>query len=208
MQKRHTLLLVMLLSMAFLILSTTFYPGGSQNDQNSVGYDWSSNYLCNLFQEKAINGMDNPARIWAVIGMLFLCIAFGLFFVIFSRRIPARGASKVIKYCGAGAMVFSFFAVTPLHDAIVRIASTLALLAMFYITVFVFKARLYFFAVLSVVTLLVMYACNYMYFGGQYLQFLPAMQKLSLVLVMGWMLGLHYFTSEEDFLESGQSKSA
>jgi hypothetical protein len=131
--------------------------------------------------------------------MLFLCTSFALFFVEFSRKISSRGAAKIIRYCGVGAMIFAFLAVTPYHDAVIRIASTLAPISMFYITVFVFKSRLHLLGILSVVCLLVAYGCNYIYFTRSYVEYLPVFQKIALAITITWILSLQYFTSIADF---------
>jgi hypothetical protein len=181
------------------LVATQYYPGGSQYDSNSIGYDWKHNYLSNLFADKAVNGSYNASRLWAVSGMLFLCVSFALFFIDFPKKIPSQAAAKVIRYCGVGAMVFAFLAVTPYHDTMITIASTLALVSMFYIAVFVFMSRLHLLTILSVVCLLVSYTCNYMYYTKSYLELLPIFQKLSLVISIAWILSLQYFTTMTDF---------
>ncbi|HKN76446.1 MAG TPA: hypothetical protein VJW94_14800 [Candidatus Acidoferrum sp.] len=96
-------------------------------------------------------------------------------------------------------MVFTFLAVTPYHDAVIRIASTLALISMFYITVLVFKAKLYLYGLLSVLCLLAAYSCNYIYFTRSYVEYLPIFQKIALAITITWILSLQYFTSIADF---------
>jgi len=100
-------------------------------------------------------------------------------------------------------MIFAFLAVTPYHDKMITIASTLVLISMFYITVFVFKSRLHLFKILSAVLLLVSYGCNYIYYSRNYVEFLPISQKSALVITIVWVLSLQYFTAIADF----QSKS-
>lgn len=208
MYKKHTLALGMLASLVLLFISTRFYPGGSQHDPNTVGFDWQYNYLSNLFAEQAINGQHNAARIWVIPGMVLLCATFALFFVTHSKKIPSKSASNVIKYSGAGAMVFSFFTVTPYHDLMIIIGVTLALLSVFYITVFVLMSRLRFLKLFSVVVLVIPYVCNYMYFTRSYLEYLPLMQKATLLAAMTWMLSLHYVTSEADFQSRSKKNSS
>jgi len=199
MRKKHLLPAGITISLLLLFIATLYYPGGSQHDKNSIGYDWGNNYLCNLFSTKAVNGADNASKPWAVAGMLPLCISFALFFFEFSKRIPAKGPARIIRYCGAGAMVFAFFVVTSFHDTAVTLAGTLALISMFYITVFIFRAKLHFFSIFSVVCLLVFYSCNYVYYTRSYLEFLPILQKVLLSLTIAWVLSLLYFTESADF---------
>lgn len=199
MLKTHALPLTLLVALTLLFIATTLYPGGTQNDRHAIGFDWRYNYLSNLFLKRALNGMDNPARLWAISGMLLLCVTFAWFFFGYSKLISSRSAARVIRFSGVGAALFSFLAVTRYHDVVITIASTLALLSMFYITVFLFRSKLHFFKFLSVLTLLIGYLCNYVYVNHDYWNWLPFMQKLTFLATTSWMLSLHYFTHAKDF---------
>lgn len=199
MLKKHSILIGILLSIVLLLIATLYYPGGSQQDKGSIGYDWKNNYLSNLFSPKAVNGAANTAQPWAVAGMLFLCSSFALFFIEFSKRIPTKGAAGIIKYFGFGGMLSAFLTVTPYHDIMITLAATLMLVSMFYITIFVFKSKRVFFKILSVVCLLIYYCCLYIYYTRSYLEILPIVQKLNLLVGIIWMICLHYFTTKNDF---------
>jgi hypothetical protein len=199
MLKKYSVLLGIIISILLLLLATLNYPGGSQFDKTSIGYDWKNNYISNLFSEKAVNGSDNPSRFWAIGGMLFLSASFAIFFIEFSNKITAKGASRAIKYFGAGGMLFTFLIVTPLHNIMITIASTMFLISIFYITIFVFRSRLHLFKFLCIVCLLVFYCTLYLYGSGNYLEFLPVMQKITLAITIILILGLEYFTKKEDF---------
>lgn len=198
MLKKHAILLCIAISIGLLVVATLCYPGGSQVDKNSIGYNWANNYISNLFGEKAVNGAHNAARFWAVAGMIFLSASFALFFVEFSKRIPAKGPANVIKYVGASGMIFTFLIATPLHDTMVTISSTMFLVSMFYITIFVLKSKLHLFKFLCVVCLVIFYATLYMY-GTGLVEFLPIMQKVTFSTSIGLVLSLYYFTGKGDF---------
>lgn len=198
--KRNLILFGVIIASVLLFIATLNYPGGSQHDAKSVGYDWGNNYLCNLFSAKAVNGMDNPARPWADVGMLIFCVTLGGFFISFSSRIPSKTAAAIIKYCGAGALIAGFLAITPLHDPMMPVVSVLALLSCFYITVFVLKSKLLFLKFLSIICLILFYACVYVYFTRTHLEILPVLQKASFFVDITWVLTLEYFTKKEDFL--------
>lgn len=206
MLKKHLILLGLIITMLLLLIATLHYPGGSQVDKNSVGYDWKNNYISNLFGEKAVNGAPNASRFWAVGGMIFLSASFALFFIEFSNRIPAKGAAMIIKYVGAIGMLFTFLIATPLHDAMVTVASTMFLIGMFYITVFVLKSKLHLFKSLCVICLLIFYATLYLYGTGSF-KFLPIMQKVNFASTIALILGLHYFTKKEDFQQIDATKA-
>ena len=85
--KKYSVLIGVILAVLLLIIATLIYPGGSLSDKNSVGFNWSKNFISNLFAAKAINGSDNPSRIWADSGMIFLAVSFAIFFIGFSKKI-------------------------------------------------------------------------------------------------------------------------
>ncbi|MCX6214871.1 hypothetical protein [Spirosoma sp.] len=181
-----------------ILIATMVYPGGSLFNKHSVGFDWSKNFISNLFAEKAVNGLDNPSRLWADTGMVFLALSFAVFFINFSKKIPDLGAAKVISYLGISSMAFTFLTVTPFHDIMITIASTLFLIAMFYITVFIFKSKLHVLKVLCSSYLLLFYYTLYLYGSGNYGS-LPIMQKLTFASTIILILCLDYSTKKEDF---------
>jgi hypothetical protein len=197
--KKHSTAIGIILAMCLLLVSTFFYPGGSQQNEMTVGFDWRHNYLSNLLNPVAVNGHENGARPWAIAGVVVLCAAAAVFFVRFSKKMPVKSASNVIRYAGVGAMVAALFAATPLHDLAVRVSGTLLMLTLFYITVFVFKSRLHLFKILSVICLIALYASSFVYFTQTYLEVLPVLQKASLLLNLALVLGLEYFSETEDF---------
>jgi len=198
--RKHLILIGIIIALSLLLISTLNYPGGSQADLNSKGFDWKNNYLCNLFDIKAMNGTTNPARPWAVAGMFFLCLSAALFFIDFSKNIPLKGSSRIIRYAGTGSMAFAFLTVTSYHDIMVTLANTLALLSLFYITVFIFRSRLKLLKALSLACILIAYACTYVYYSGQYLEFLPILQKVDLFFIVTWIFCLNYYTEPADFI--------
>lgn len=198
MVKKYTVLAGILVSLILLFIATALYPGGSLFDKNSIGFQWSKNFISNLFAAKAVNGADNPARFWAVAGMIVLSASFAVFFVRFSKKIPNKGAAFVIKYLGAGNMLFNCLIATPLHDLMVVIASTLLLLSLFYITVFIFMSKLHWLKFACVICML-LYYCTVFLYGTQFRTPLPIMQKLAFLSSILLVLVLEYFTTAADF---------
>jgi hypothetical protein len=193
-----------LIAIFLWLVAAMNYPGGSQVDPASSGYDWQHNYLSDLFSATAVNGQDSSARPWAMAGMLLFSLSFGGFFVTFSHNIPKKGAARVIKYGGIGAVVAAFLTVTSYHDLMLTIAAVLALISCFYVVVFVLQSKLHLLKALSVLFLLAFYASAYLYFARTQLELLPIMQKLTLLLSLVWMLSLGYFARKEDFQSKGE----
>lgn len=96
-------------------------------------------------------------------------------------------------------MLFTLLIVTPWHDTMITISSTMFLVSMFYITIFVFKSRLPLFKLLCVIYLLVFYGTLYLYGSGDFREYLPITQKVLFVMTIVLILGLHFFTKKEDF---------
>ena len=199
MLKKHAILLGIVISAVFLLTAAQTYPGGSQADKSSVGFSWENNYISDLFAEKAVNNAPNTARWWAVCGMIFFSIACSLFFVEFSKKVPDKNSARVIRYSGIAGMTFAFLIATPLHDIMVIIATTIFLLSMFYVTVFVFRSRLHIFKYVCVLYLLSFYSTLYIYGAGGSREFLPLIQKVLFLTTTLLILGLHYFSEAEDF---------
>lgn len=198
MLKKYIVLAGILISVTLLLIATAVYPGGSLNNKNSVGFQWSQNFISNLFSAKAVNGEDNTARVWAVAGMILLSASFAVFFVRFSKKIPNKGAALVIKYLGAGNMLFNCLIATPLHDLMVVIASTLLLVSLFYITVFIFMTKLHWLK-LTCVACMLLYYCTMFLYGSQFRGPLPVMQKSAFLSSILLILLLEYFTTAADF---------
>lgn len=84
--KKYSVLICLVTSVTLIVMATFGYPGGSLLDKNSIGFDWSKNFVSNLFATKAINGSENAGRIWAVIGMAFQSVGYGIFLSICQKR--------------------------------------------------------------------------------------------------------------------------
>src|SRR5687767_12016141 len=168
MVKKHSVLICIIISVVLLLIASLFYPGGSILDKNSTGFDWSKNFISNLFAAKAINGSENASRFWAIIGMAFHSVGYGIFFINMSKKISASHAATILKIIGAINIVFNFLIVTPLHDIMVTISGTLSLIGLFYITVFILKTKLHLLKICCIICLLTFYYTMYLYGSGDW----------------------------------------
>ncbi len=196
--KKYSVLICIVISVILIVIATLVYPGGSLPDKNSIGFEWSKNFISNLFAAKAINGSQNPSRIWAIIGMAFYSVGYGIFFISMSKKLASKHAATVLKLAGTANILFSFLIVTPLHDQMVTISSALFLLGLFYITLFILKTKLHFFKFACIICLMIFYLTLFLYGFGNW-RLLAIMQKISFICSMLLVLGLEYFTRQEDF---------
>ena len=199
--RKYSVLICVITSVLFLVMATLVYPGGSILDNNSVGFDWSKNFFSNLFLSKALNGTENPSRIWALIGMVFNSIGYGLFFIHTSRKIPHKHTELVLIIIGLVNMLFTFLIATPLHDIMVTVSSTVTMIGLFYITVFIFRTKIHWLTLFCIVSLLIFYSTLYLYGAGNW-GLLAVMQKVTFLCFMLLILTIEYFTSAEDFQQN------
>ncbi len=146
-----------------------------------------------------MNGLDNPGRIWAVIGMAFHAMGYAIFFVRTAQKIPNKHATLVLQCVGYGNVLFDFLIATPLHDVMITVSSTFSLLGLFYITVFLFKTRLQLLKVFAVLCLLLFYFTLYIYGTGQ-VALLAILQKVAALAFMVLALWIEYNTTAKDFV--------
>src|SRR5215831_2475954 len=96
--KKHSVLVGVASSLILMIIAISIYPGGSMFDKNSVGFDWTKNFISNLFAAKALNGVENPSRIWAYLAIILLTFSYAIFFINMSKKIPEKNVANILKY--------------------------------------------------------------------------------------------------------------
>lgn len=198
MVKKYSVLISLVISVILIVIATLVYPGGSLLDKNSIGFGWSKNFLSNLFATTALNGSENPGRIWAVIGMAFHSVGYGIFFINMSKKIALKQWANSLKFIGVANIILIFLIATPLHDLGV-ISIILTLIGLFIISVFILKSKLKLLKFCCILCLLTYY-CFFFLFGFGYMALSVIMQKVYIISSMLLVLGLEYFTKYEDFM--------
>ena len=187
----------MVISVILIVIAALSYPGGSLLDNNSVGFGWSKNFISNLFSEKALNGSENHGRIWAIIGMAFQSVGYGVFFINMSKKISLKVWGNILKYIGFANIFLIFLIATPYHD-LGTISIILTLVGLFIITSFILKSKLHLLKLCCILCLLTYY-CFFFLYGFSYLELAFIMQKVYSISSILLVLMLEYFTKHEDF---------
>jgi len=196
--KKYSVLIGIVVSVLLILIAISIYPGGTMFDEYSVGFDWTKNFMSNLFGTRALNGAENPSRIWAYSGMIILPFTYAVFFINMSKKIPEKNADYILKYAGIANIFFTFLTVTSLHDIMLIISTSLFWTCLVIITVFILKTRLHLFKFFCIISLLVFYYSVYLW-GISDWSLLPIMQKVNFASSTLLILGLEYFTKREDF---------
>jgi hypothetical protein len=147
-----------------------------------------------------MNGMENKARPFGVIGVVLLGLSSGLAFIRLAHKVASKKYSVVIKYLGMLLMVLSSLITIPsLHNAMVTISSIVTLLLVFYVAILLIKSNLKVLKIMSMLLLIIFYGAAFMYFTKTGLDYLPFIQKTIHILQIVWILGLDYKTTKKDF---------
>jgi hypothetical protein len=199
---KNSVLIGITLSLSAIFIAAMLYPGGTANDPSASGYSFSENYISNLLEYRALNGKENLARPWAMVGAMLMGVTTGLAFLRFGRKVDQKKYAIPLNLFSFALIIVNVFIVVPsLHDLMVTLGSILTLLIFFYATVVLVKSRLTVLKVLSVLCLVFFYGAAFMYYSRTALAYMPIVQKLIHVLQIIFILGIDYYTAKPDFAQ-------
>lgn len=182
-----------LIFIALYIYSASIYPGGSPMEPNSVGYDWLNNLWCNLMSETAINGDKNPASQVSILAAVVLGFSMIVFFFQFAKYfVKNRIISIVIKTTGVLSMLSATLIFTKYHDIMTTVLSVCGLFGILSILRTLHLNRMTFFEVIGIGCLIVIALNNFFYYRVELNEYLPIVQLIDFVLVLGWTIALNF----------------
>jgi hypothetical protein len=181
MKRDHLPLLGVVVALVVFALAAARYPGG---------YDWANYTISALFQPRALNGAENPARPLAVLAIFIFCVSVGVVFKSISRRGKSRFQKKTIEIAGIGSMVYAFLVVTPMHDLLVGVALLFFVTAMLVTLRVVYLERRSVMLYAGIGCLALSLSNAVMYYGNVLLGFLPIVQKISIAMWAGWLFAM------------------
>ena len=174
------------------IYAATLYPGGSQIDENTVGFQWQNNHWCNLMAEHGLNGAPNPAKPIALAGITILCASMILFFIQFADFFEkSKNWKFAIKISGALAMLSATFIFTKYHDAMTTILSICGTVVIIGMIRALHKNQLDFFKVIGVLCMVIIGLNNFFYYDEDLTKYSPIVQKAAFLLILSWTIGLN-----------------
>ena len=174
------------------LFASTLYPGGSQMDAQSSGFDWVHNYWCNLTSQVTVNGALNPARPYAIAALFLLCASLGFFFVQFAQRFVDHQAWKrASQWGGILSMIFSSLIFTEYHDLMTILASIFGLFVVLGIIRSILQSDLRAYKIGGSLGIFLLVANNYIYYTQHFLVALPLLQKITFAFILAWIMGLN-----------------
>lgn len=188
-----------LLFIGIYIYASKLYPGGSQADLNSVGFDWSNNYWCNLMLENGLNGIKNKARPVAITGIIILCSSMIIFFFQFANHFEKHRIWKMtIKISGALAILSAPFIFSEYHDIMTTVLSISGTVVIIGMIRALHNNQLTFLKVMGIFCILIIALNNFFYFNENLIQYGPLIQKGAFCLILSWTIGLNIISNRKN----------
>lgn len=189
----YTTIIGITLFVLLYIFSAALYPGGSQADLTSEGFDWVHNYWCNLLNTEAMNGRPNPARPYAITATIVLCGSIAVFLYQFSGALELTARwQQTIRVSGLSSMACATLIFTRWHDLMTILASMFGLVALMGVIIGLINNKMHTFLRWAGLCILLMGVNNYIYYSGHYLVALPLLQKLTFLVVLSWVVALSF----------------
>lgn len=174
------------------VYSASMYPGGSRIRPTQIGFDWIHNYWCDLMGKLSFDGQKNTSRPSAIIAWLCVCVSILLIFwksveVFF----PEGKLNIVFKITSVLAAVIGAMAFTDYHDIIVALCFPFGAITAVGLTIGLLKSELVFFKYTVWICLVLLSVSFFMYFTNIGLHLLGVTQKITLAVVMAWLVAFH-----------------
>ncbi|TJY33929.1 hypothetical protein [Pontimicrobium aquaticum] len=181
-----------LIFVVLFVYAASLYPGGSQADINSVGFDWFNNFWCNLMLENALNGQENLARPTAFIAIIILCSSVALNYYYFASIFEKNRAWKLIlKISGTISMVSAVFIFTKYHDVMTTLLSVFGTFGIIAIMRRLHKNNMTFLKISGIVCIILVVMNNLFYYIENLIEYLPVIQKMTFIVILTWVIGLN-----------------
>ena len=191
-----------LIFIGLFVHATNLYPGGSQANINSVGFDWMNNFWCNLMNENAVNGQENPASLIAIIAMIILCASVTLNYFYFAAIFEKNWIWKmIIKISGTISTLSAVFIFTKYHDIMTTLLSVFGALGIIGIIRALHKNNLTFFKLTGIVCMILVGMNNLFYYVESLIEYLPMIQKITFILILAWIVGLNLKMKNKNVLQ-------
>lgn len=175
----------------FYIIATRFYPGGSNFDHLENGFNWYTNYWCELLYNYSKNGHINTARPFAIVAMISLTISVGYFWYSIPKYLPINHLLlKGIQLTGIVSMLFSSFIFTNFHDALIYISVITGSFAFFGTIYGLFRLQDKRDAFLGLFCLVLIILNNLVYVNSFMIDYLPILQKITFLFTLSWIAQL------------------
>lgn len=163
------------------------YPGGSEMDPTSPSFSFAHNYWCDLLQRRAENGMPNHARVIAISAMVILCASIVVFWwalpVLFQTGSPVK---MLVRISGMLSMLILAFLRGNTHDEVINGSVALGSITMLFTFYSLYRSGMRAYAWFGIICLLLSLLNGYIYYSGQWFNYLALVQKITFISFLTW----------------------
>jgi hypothetical protein len=169
------------------IVATLYYPGGSNLDKQSQGFDWLKNYWCDLTGVLAKNGEMNAARPIALIAMLILCSSLGVFWYFLPKLFRNFRYNKALQSLGISSMFITLFLFTDYHDAVINTAGGIGFIVLAFTFTGLYQNKFFTLLYYGLCCLALLMFNYFIYETHRLPEFQPIIQKINFVFFLSWI---------------------
>lgn len=189
------ILLLPLIGMGLFVLlymlAAIHYPGGSWNYINHSGFSFRDNYLCDLLDENAINGMPNTAKYYARLSLGVLCASILMIWYFLPHLCTSKSINlKIMWFSGFLSLGVTIFLASGTHDTVVRIAGIFGIVAIATACIELYRSKRYKISGLGLFCLIIFCLNYYIYETELYIETLPRIQKITFLSFIAWFVFL------------------
>ncbi|WNH10313.1 hypothetical protein [Thalassobellus suaedae] len=182
----------MLVFVIFYVIAIMQYSGGSYVYPNQAGFNFKTNYLCDLLNVQTINGLQNTARTYARLALATLCFSLILLWIYLPKLFTVKSkAQKIMRTAGILAMTITLFLASDVHDIVLRIAGVFGTIALIIAIVELYIDRYTLLFVLGIICLILFLTNYYIYETELLLDTLPLIQKITFIFCIFWFMLLN-----------------
>lgn len=154
------------------LVSALLYPNG---------FIWTEHYWCDMLSA-------NEVRIIAISGHFVLCLSLGLFFYRFALKLALSPKwKKIILNSGFLSVTSAFFIFTEWHDFFISFSSITGIPALLGIGLALRQNQVRHLLTVGVFCGSLFVLNNLVYYAGQGINYLPLLQKITIVSVLYWV---------------------
>ena len=176
----------------YVILFTyaaTFYPGGSTNHPDAIGYSFFHNLLCDAMDPVTKGGWINNARSLATIAHIILSLTMICFFYYLPQVFQIKNLNtKLTAYFGMATMTVFVLMSTKFHDVTVTLTGVFGTIAMipFFIELYHFKNKPY--QLIVSIAFALSIVCFLIFETKIGIYYLPILQKFTFAVDAIWVI--------------------
>lgn len=190
---RFSAITLAITSILFFIISIYLYPGGDIDGHATSGFQFSKNYICNLFADSGLNGKINYGKYFSLTATILLAFSFILTFILIPRYISIEpNKSTWIYSLGFVSMAMACFISSDYHDTVINISGALGSISLLIVLKELYHKRIMVNLLLCLCALVSSGITYFVYYFTSDFHVLAILQKISILIFIVWLFHTHF----------------